>query len=281
LKSPESPTAPATAESSFDNSVWLRVYGSRGHADLGISGISGANQNQYGADVGGDRVFTLDSGSVFSVGAFAGYQVSRIHYSGVSGSGDVEAVDAGLYATLSTPTGWFVDGILKIQNFDVEYKSGGDRGEFSEFGVGASIEAGKRFNLRSGFFFELSAQLDYFHLLAETYSTDGGLRVAAEDSDVLRISEGVRVGRLFRTKTRGTVELSARAGAEHQFTQGGALRMVDTRFEPNTDGLRAVLGAGISWQFTDRQQLSFDYEGGIGEKYDRPWSLNASYRIRF
>jgi outer membrane autotransporter protein len=41
------------------------------------------------------------------------------------------------------------------------------------------------------------------------------------------------------------------------------------------------VGVGVSWRFAEEQQISLDYGASIGEKYNRPYSLTASYRYRF
>jgi outer membrane autotransporter protein len=76
-----------------------------------------------------------------------------------------------------------------------------------------------------------------------------------------------------------------RIGYEEQNSYGGALDMEYVaehhRMRPNSDGHRVLVGAGLTWRASANQQIHLDYERAWGNKYDTPWALNASYRVRF
>jgi outer membrane autotransporter protein len=138
--------------------------------------------------------------------------------------------------------------------------------------------------LGDAWFAEPSVQVDYTHLLTKDYNLTGtaSTEVNTADSDVFRFVQAVRVGRVWDLGDGAFIQPAARFGLEEQVSNGGRMRInSDPAFRPNTDGLRGIVGIGISWQFTPVQQIHFDYETSFGDKVDRPWALNAGYRLRF
>jgi outer membrane autotransporter protein len=282
----DSPTLASTlwssTISSAANAFWVRAYGQQMNTDLGIQGISDFRENQYGADVGIDRAFVLNDNSALYLGVHTGYQTSRRNFHDTFGSkGEGESVAGGVYASWLHKNGWYVDGTFKAQYFDMEYDAGVDHGQFENYGLGFSLEAGKRFDFEGQWFVEPSAQFAYTHIAAENYTTRDNLSVNADDSDIYRLSAAVRAGKTFDLGVRGLIQPFLRAGLEHQESDGGTIRVGGVGLRPNTDGTRVLLGVGTSWQLTPNQQIHLEYEASFGEKYDKPWGINASYRLRF
>ncbi|MDR1498349.1 MAG: autotransporter-associated beta strand repeat-containing protein [Puniceicoccales bacterium] len=265
------------------NAFWFRAYAAQINADLGLTGVSKLRQHQYGGDVGLDRTFGLGDSGTLWVGAFAGYQISRLSFHDrQASSGDTESATLGSYFTWEHRDGWFVDSVLKGQYFSSEFKSGNERGEFENHAVGFSLEFGKRFELGDGWFVEPSAQVSYSHLFANSYSLEESrLRVKPSDSDILRYLESVRVGKVITLADGARLQPALRVGVERQDSDGGSVRISNEKFNPSTDGMRGVVGASITWEISENRQLHFDYETSFGDKYDKPWSFNASYRLRF
>jgi outer membrane autotransporter protein len=267
------------------NDFWVRAYGQQLNTKLGL-GFADFREFQYGADVGIDHVFALNYDSALYIGVDLGYQSSsRKFRDGYGSKGDSDSIAGGLYATWLHKDGWYVDSVLKAQYFSNSFDAGSDHGEFDNYGLGVSFEVGKRFS-SGAWFFEPSAQFAYTHLLAEDYTSRGGvgsapLHVSTDDSDIFRYSLSLRAGRTWELKGRGIFEPYAKVGFEHQESDGGSLRVSGMSFTPTTDGNRVNLGFGASWQFTSRQQVFLDYEASFGDKYDKPWSINAGYRLRF
>jgi outer membrane autotransporter protein len=272
--------------SNASNATWLRAYAGQLNADLQLVGVGMASEivaHQYGADVGYDHAFRLDNATLY-LGATLGYQTNRLRFRGEPGStrGDTDSFAAGIYASYNNDNGIYADALVKGQYFDSEYKSTAASGSFENYGVGITFEVGKRFALfGSKWFAEPSVQLDYTHLIAEDYNLTGNSSpVRTTDADVFRFVEAVRVGRVWDLGGGSFIQPAVRFGIEEQTSSGGRVSVPET-FRPNTDGIRGVVGFGVSWQLTSDQQIHFDFETSFGEKLDRPWSLNAGYRFRF
>ena len=263
------------------NDFWVRGYAQQTNVDLGIRGVSEFREMQYGADIGYDRQFDLGDAGRFNAGVFLGYQSSRrTMLDPLHSKGDGESIAFGGYATWFDQNGWYVDGTVKGQIFRNDYDADRRHGVIDNYAVGFSIEAGKRFTLDKAWFIEPGVQFAYTHVFSETFTVDT-MRVMSSDSDILRYFAGVKAGRDIKLDGWGTIQPSVRAGIEYQDSLGGAIRCGGERFVPTTDGVRGVIGLGFGWQFTPAQQVHLEYEASFGEKYDRPWSINAGYRIRF
>ncbi|MDR2462942.1 MAG: autotransporter outer membrane beta-barrel domain-containing protein, partial [Verrucomicrobiales bacterium] len=66
-----------------------------------------------------------------------------------------------------------------------------------------------------------------------------------------------------------------------QVSTGGKVKASGGEWRPNLDGARAEIGAGLIWKFNAAHQLSLDYEASFGDKFTKPWGLNAGYRYQF
>jgi outer membrane autotransporter protein len=262
--------------------LWMRAYGQQINADLGIQGVSNFREYQYGGDIGIDEVYELDSMNSVIAGIFGGYQgATRRFRDGAGSSGNSDSVYGGLYATWIHADGWYADGVVKGQYFSNDYDAESDHGDFHNYGLGASIEFGKQWMNYDGWFIEPSVQFAYTHIFADSYNTDQGLRVKAGDSDIYRFAGSIRLGKVMEAGSWGAFQPYAKVGVEEQISDGGSVRIASEKWRPNTDGTRGILGAGVVWLLDERQQVYFDYEGAFGDKYDKPWGINAGYRVKF
>jgi outer membrane autotransporter protein len=264
------------------NDFWLRAYGEQINADLGTDNVGRVRQNQYGGSVGYDRAIGQPGAGALFAGAYAGYQVSKLNFRGTGGAkGDTDSIAGGVYLSWVRSDGWFTSATLKGQSFTVEYKSQGDKGEFDNYGLGFSLAGGKQFDLGDSWFIEPEARIDYAHFVAEDYSfgSGGDLAVRVDDTDLLRLGAGARIGKTFIVGG-ALLRPSVRLGAEYQVSAGGDVVAGD-KFRPNVDGVRAVVGFGLQWQLGDNHQISFGYDASFGEKYNKVWSLNGGYSWRF
>jgi outer membrane autotransporter protein len=272
----------------LSNAFWIRANAQRVNADLGIPGVSGFREYQYGVDAGYDRLVSpAGSDAQLYLGAFAAFQSGHRSFLSGHGKGDTDSAAVGAYATWLHRDGWFLDGVVKGQYFDSDYDVGGaglgwaGHGEFRNYGFGASLEFGRRFEFGKAGFVEPGLEISYAHIFAEDYTVNSGLRVAVGDSDLFRYSLGVRVGWVFDFGSQGALSPYVKAGVERLDSLGGSVRAVSERWQPDLDEVRGRVGFGLSWQLDARQQLHFDYEADFGSHYRKPWSLNVGYRVQF
>jgi outer membrane autotransporter protein len=259
--------------------VWVRSYGQQANMNLGIEGVSGFSETQYGVDFGTDKAWIFDDNNTLYTGVFAGYGgADRDFHSGYDGSTD--SGYGGLYGTWINQDGWYADAVAKGQYFSSSF-DGDDHGSYDSVGVGVSLELGRQFRFADGWFAEPSVQVGYVHLMNDNYRTRNGMAVDLDDSDVIQFYGGSRFGRNIKLGDKGWLQPYVKVGGLQQVSSGGKVRADDGQWRPNIDGARGVIGAGIVYQLDDRNQLHLEYEASFGDKYDKPWGLNFGYRHQF
>jgi outer membrane autotransporter protein len=267
--------------------AWVRAHAQQVNADLGLEDMSAFRMHQYGADIGGDFTLSADSDAVALAGVFVGYQSARLRFrDGTASRGDTDTFAFGAYATWMNAAGWHLDAVVKGQYYQSEYRGAqSTRGEFESEALGASLELGKRLEpFGPAWFLELGGRLDYTHLFANSYDLEhnqDATRVKNSDADIFRFAQTAKLGRVFDLGEGRFIEPAVHVGIEEQTSAGGRVKIKEENFRPNTDGVRGLVGFGVVYQFTPSQQVHFDYETAFGDKYDRPWAVNAGYRVRF
>jgi outer membrane autotransporter protein len=290
----------------------MRAYGRQLDIDLELGGVSEFTARQYGADVGYDHALATGDNSALYIGAFAGYQTSRLTFKHGYGKGDTESVLGGIYAAWLHKNGLFANATLKAQNFDNETRVRANGNSLIEEGsanyntlaAGAAFEFGWRFTFGNGWFVEPALQVAYAYIDSEDYTINDGsaaadrLQVANGTADVLRGAAQLRAGKVFDLGSAGRLQPYLKIAAEVQESFGGKTTVTDPtlarnasasyaetyatrRWSPDTDGTRYTLGIGAAWQFNQSLQIHLDFETATGDKYDLPWSISAGYRLRF
>lgn len=260
---------------------WARPYAMGLRGDVDIKGVSKFRENMYGMDFGMDFIAGGGLSGMYTFGGFFGYgHTNRKFRDGYRSDGETESIYAGLYAVYADADGWFIDAIMKGQRFENEFTSRSDKGDYNSYGLGLSVEVGKKMMLDNNFFMEPTLKAEYAHLLMDNYTTSNGLRVRTSDADIFRLSGALRFAGEWQTDS-GVIQPYVKVGFEAQTSTGNKVRMAGERFKPNMDGVSAVFGAGVVWQIDDDVQLHADYEGSFGKKYDMLYNVNVGVRVTF
>jgi len=271
--------APVEAEAKRTGDVWVRGFGRRMNADTGLTG-EGFSQYVYGVDLGFDRGFRLD-GSWLVTGLYGGWGgASRFFDAG--GTGLTESIHGGVYATWVTDSGWYLDGVGKLNYFDNRFdavSSFGEhsRGHYGNWGFGFSLEGGRQFELGRGWFLEPQVQAAYTHLSAANYDTSDDVSVGLGATEVFQMRAGLSAGRRFMTAW-GVVQPYVKTSFVETLSDGGKLDAQGYSERPNLDGAGVEAGAGVMMQVSARAQIYGEYQFAATEKYTQPWSVNGGFR---
>lgn len=267
--------------------IWVRAYGSQHNVSRRVMGSS-YRQYIYGADFGADRGWQADASNRVYTGLFAGYGGDRKDYRMSGTKGDTDSFYFGAYGTWINDNGWYADLVVKGQYFDHDFRSWDDSfykttGDYNQWAVGTSLEFGKLIQLENRWYLEPQVQFSYFHAEGVGYNTEGANRfhVDLAGSDVLNIRYGLNAGRQFVLRDNGILQPYVKVEGMHQMSRGGHVRDGEDRWRANMDGATVRTGAGIIWQWDDRNHLHVEYEAAFGNKYKMPWSVNAGYRYQF
>ena len=269
------------------NDVWAHVYG--GKFDSIRSGFSlGMDMNYTGVMAGIDRRFALkDNKGDFYVGAMFGYTKGEPNY--WNGSGDVENKSIGLYGTYMSPSGFYVDTILKYGWMNSDYKVLDTQGmlvkadDMDSDGFHGSIEVGKRFHFnkqeKKGWYLEPQVQLSYGHESGGKSTASSGLVVDVSSYDSLL----GRVGTLIGYEIKGgknPINIYGKVSWVHEFDGDGSVLMNGAqRQDLSFGGDWITYGIGVTAQISKKHNLYLDVERASGDTFDQSWSINGGYRF--
>jgi outer membrane autotransporter protein len=270
------------------SNVWVRSYGGQTDVSARVVG-KGVKDYQYGVDLGVDHFWQLDADNDLYTGVFLGYGNDDYHVrTGYANSGELGGYYTGVYGTWLHESGWYADVAAKAQHFDHHFdardmSNNRTTADYESWGLGASLELGRKFKFRAGWFIEPQLQASYAHFTNSGYWTGGANRFAVNISaaDVVQLRAGGLFGRTLRLAGGGFLQPYLKVSGVEQISAGGKLRATGGEWRQNLDGARAEIGAGIIWQLDENNQFHIDYEAAFGDKYDKPFGINFGYRHQF
>lgn len=261
---------------------WMRTYGSRFNAALD-SGVD-YSQKQQGLSFGADAPVPVGNGQLL-LGLMGGYSKSDLDI-GRGTSGQVHSYYVGAYGTWLSEGGYYLDGVLKLNQFHNESKvamSDGTRakGDYSSKALGGSLEVGKHIKLGDEYFVEPFAQLSSVWIDGSSYTLDNGMQARTNQTQSVLGKVGSTVGRSFALKDGGVVKPYARVALAHEFSRSNDVSVNGQRFDNDLFGSRAELGAGVSVSLSERLQVHADFDYMKGEHVEQPWGANVGVRLAF
>lgn len=261
---------------------WIRSYGNRFNASLD-AGVD-YQQKQQGLSFGADAPIPVSDGRLL-VGLMGGYSKSDLDMSRGT-SGEVDSYYVGAYGTWLSDEGYYVDGVLKLNQFHNASKvamSDGSKakGDYSNKAVGGSVEFGKHIKLPDDYFVAPYAQLSSVWVEGDSYTLDNGLQARTGRTQSVLGKVGSTVGRQFALKDGGVVQPYVRVALAHEFSRSNDVSVNDQRFDNDLFGSRAELGAGVSVSLSERLQVHADFDYMKGEHVEQPWGANVGLRLAF
>jgi outer membrane autotransporter protein len=258
---------------------WVRTYGSQYNvsADAGVS----YQQRQHGITFGLDTPLPSDTGQ-WLVGVLGGYSRSDLDL-GQGTSGQVDSYYAGLYSTWLSDTGYYIDGVIKLnrfQNDSTVHVSDGSRtkGHYGDNGVGASLEVGKHIKLAHDWFIEPFAQFSALRVQGRNYDLDNGLQASSHGDNSLLGKIGTHLGRNFALSNGGVLQPYIKVAGAQEFAKSNRIRVNDNSFNNDISGGRAELGTGVIAQLAGNLQLQADFDYSHGRHLEQPWGASVGVR---
>jgi outer membrane autotransporter protein len=261
---------------------WMRTYGSRFNASLD-SGVD-YSQKQQGLSFGADAPVPVGNGQLL-LGLMGGYSKSDLDI-GRGTTGEVDSYYVGAYGTWLSEGGYYVDAVLKLNQFHNESKvamSDGTKakGDYSSKAVGGSLEVGKHIKLNDEYFVEPFAQVSSVWIDGSRYTLDNGMQARTRQTQSVLGKVGSTVGRSFAMKDGGVVKPYARVALAQEFSRSNDVSVNGQRFDNDLFGSRAELGAGVSVSLSERLQVHADFDYMKGEHVEQPWGANVGLRLAF
>jgi outer membrane autotransporter protein len=264
-------------------SIWLRGHGQQ--LDFGAK-LAGApfRERQFTIDTGIDRKLKTAGGADIYIGAFAGCGRTDRDLDS-AGDGLSESVHGGLYQTMRSKNGWYLDGVLKVNGFKNSFTATGPTGEtmtaaYDTYALGGSLELGRRVEIDSGWYVEPQLQAAYAQLIGKRYTTSTGIEVDLHGGNTAHARAGFAFGRLFGYAGEKSLQLYAKVHVAKQWTTGNEIIATPAegaprRYAPVIEGNRLEGGLGLAWKPIARQfRVYIDFEAATADSYTKPWGLN-------
>ncbi|MBA1205053.1 autotransporter outer membrane beta-barrel domain-containing protein [Pseudomonas capeferrum] len=261
---------------------WMRSYGNQFNAST--SGF-GYKQQQQGLSFGADGRLPVGDGN-WLVGVTAGYSNSDLNLQGGS-SGRVDSYHIGAYTTWLDPqSGYYFDGVAKLNRYqnsaDVQLSDGTrTKGDYSNNGVGLSLEVGRHLKLNDGYFIEPYAQLAAMTIEGQSYHLDNGLQASGDHTRSLQGKLGTTVGRTFDHGDGRMIQPYVRVAAAHEFANNNRVRINGNGFDNNLAGSRGELGAGVVVAWAQQWQAHAEFDYANGEQLEQPWGASVGVRYNW
>lgn len=261
---------------------WMRAYGNRFNATTS-DGVDYQHRHQ-GLSLGADAPLEVGHGQLL-LGVMGGYSSSDLDLDRGT-TGKVSSYYAGVYGTWLLDDGYYLDGVLKFNSFrnksDVAMSDASKaKGDYSNTGVGASVEFGRHIALADDYFLEPFAQLASVVIQGDKYRMDNGLQAKNSDTHSVLGKVGSSVGRNIALKDGGVLQPYLRVAVAQEFSRSNDVKVNDSRFDNNLFGSRAELGAGVSVSLSERLQLHADFDYMKGRHVEQPWGANVGLRLAF
>jgi outer membrane autotransporter protein len=259
--------------------AWARTYGNK----FNVSPSDGVSysQTQGGVSFGVDTPLPAADGQ-WLVGVMGGYSHSDLNMQQGS-SGDVDSYYLGLYSTWLSTSGYYVDAVIKANRFhnkaDALMNDGvKSKGDYSNYGVGASVEGGKHIDLPDRWFVEPYAQFSALWVEGKDYHLDNGLDADGDHADSYLGKIGTHVGRTYPLDQGGFVQPYVKVAVAREFANANRAKINDTSFNNDLSGTRGELGAGVAAQLSNVLQVHADVDYSNGEHIEQPWGVNVGLR---
>ncbi|MCL2761083.1 MAG: autotransporter outer membrane beta-barrel domain-containing protein, partial [Desulfuromonadales bacterium] len=274
-----------TDETKHPYQTWIRGYGWQANVNTNSSQV-GYKENTYGVDFGSDKVYETQVGKIYT-GVMAGYTNSRRDMNGGAGQSIAETVYGGIYGTWISDKGYYIDGVAKvghIQNNIKAYDTENSRADYSNWGITASLEAGKQFKSETGWYIEPQVQGTIVNFTGGNFTTSGNAAaIEQRKSTSYDLRTGIVAGKNIKTE-RGSIQPYVKGMYGRTWTDRGGIVYNDVILKADTSGDRYQVGAGVAWQVTQSTELHADYEyiksiNGAG--IEVPWKFNVGFRYNW
>lgn len=266
-------------QSNQQGGAWVRTLGSQ--YDVSDRAGVGYRQRQSGMSVGVDSAHTLTNGQLLT-GIFSGISRSKLDFKSGS-SGTINSFFIGGYGTWLLESGWFVDAVVKANNFNSHAEARMTDGEKAQGGysvpaLGLSTEIGHQLSLRNGWFVESSAQLSTLWVKGQSYTFSNELHADSGSVTSHQVALNGVVGKTLAMENGVALQPWLRASVIQELSDNNSVSINGNKFDNDLSGTRGEFGAGISAQVTKDLQIYADARYAKGDKIESPWGGNLGVR---
>lgn len=262
--------------------VWIRSLNNR----YRISGTNAADytQDMNGVMVGADKVLDIQYGQLI-LGGLASYSRSDIDFN-QGGGGHVNSYGVGGYITWLLDDGYYLDGVIKANHYDVTtnartYNGYKAKGDYRTTGIGASLEAGKTIRLNN-FFIEPYLKLSTFNAASKSYHLSNGMKVKAKDAISYKAEAGTSVGYSYLLSNGMTIQPYAKISVAQELNRHNSTIINDNaHFNNNMSGTTGWYSVGVNAQLSKNWSTYGEINYGNGKHIESPYNGGIGIRYNF
>ena len=237
-------------------------------------------------ELGKDFVMTRNDGSTIHQGVVFTYLRGKDSFA--DGNGKYNRYSGALYHTWLGNDGRYVDvvgRIGRVMGNSHTFLINGDQSD-SSFGTWyqqASVETGRSYDLKDGWYFEPQAQLQYTHMNSKSYTSSDGINHDLDSVNSFIGRLGFRLGQNINEKTSWYLK----GDILHEFSGDGGIMLTSSngleRINYNRDGKDTWydLGAGLTTELSPASSLWFEFERKFSGTYNNNWEFNGGISWKF
>ena len=267
--------------------VWGRIYTGK-LSSFNDKRLSGFDMDYYGLQLGLDRKLDYDKVN-FYYGIMGGLSRGEVDHN--VGDGSTKSYSLGLYGTLQSQNGFYLDGLLKYMHMSNKFNSmtaGGYhvKGDGNTNGFSIGAEVGKRIHLSNtgnadeGWYIEPQAQLTYSHQDGATINATNGLSTRLDSYDSLIGRASLILGYTIQSG-KNPVDIYFKTGYLREFKGETSYTFNQVAKEKyDFGGNWWDNGVGVNMRLNGKHNLYGDVVYSAGNKFDQK-QVNVGYRYNF
>ena len=267
--------------------VWGRIYTGK-LSSFNDKRLSGFDMDYYGLQLGLDRKLDYDKVN-FYYGVMGGLSRGEVDHN--VGDGSTKSYSLGLYGTLQSQNGFYLDGLVKYMHMSNKFNSmtaGGYhvKGDGNTNGFSIGAEVGKRIHLSStenadeGWYIEPQAQLTYSHQDGATINATNGLSTRLDSYDSLIGRASLILGYTIQSG-KNPVDIYFKTGYLREFKGETSYTFNQVAKEKyDFGGNWWDNGVGVNMRLNGKHNLYSDIVYSAGNKFDQK-QVNVGYRYNF
>ncbi|WP_442894423.1 BafA family autotransporter [Bartonella sp. CB60] len=237
-------------------SLWTYAIKSKEHVATGHIDF---NLEQTGIVLGVNGLSELTNGE-FYVGGFGGYDQARVAHAR-GGTSGINSYSIGAYATYFDHSGWYLDGVLKYNHYKNNLKAISTnglsvQGDYTQWAVGTSFEAGYRFKTAQSSWMQPYAHLTWLQVEGKKIKLSHGMKGDIGRAVSLRSEVGLSLGYEFGSGTEmSSMAYITAAWLRENINNNHTTINKQHKFITDLSGNFGKLGIGLSGSVSDRLKL--------------------------
>ncbi|WP_095050889.1 autotransporter outer membrane beta-barrel domain-containing protein [Pseudomonas sp. Irchel s3h9] len=278
------PSVSARSTGQSQAGVWIRTYSNQYNVDNAYG--DGYSQSQKGVSVGADAPLPIGDGQ-WLAGGFVGYSKTEMDLKRGSNATVNSGYLGGYLTWYDAATGFYVDTVTKINQFDNSAKvtmSDGTRtkGDYKNLALSGSVEVGKHIAFENGVFLEPFTQVAAAIAQGKDYTLDNGLRVSNDHTRSLVGKVGTTVGSEMALANGGKLQPRLKVALSQEFIKNNKVTVNDTQFNDDLSATAVELGAGINWTPTKKAwQVYSEVNTSTSKTVSQDWSASVGVSYNF